>query len=114
MADTGIFRLPHQAWQRANVIAAATYLSELLAANPGNVRVKVLHEGLLDVLDPTRRVARQQRELSRPTGAARVAERRATDRRTGVERRQKDIGVPEIFDRRKAERRSGRDRRSPR
>ena len=112
MSDSGSFRLPANAWQRTNVAAAAAYLREVVTAHPGNMRVKVLYEGLLDVLDPTRRTTRLQRELSRPTGSERVAERRSTDRRTGVERRQKDLRIPEIFDRRQAERRSGRDRRN--
>ena len=110
MSDSGIFRLPLNTWQRGNVAAAAAYLREVMTADPGNARAKALYEGLLDVLDPTRRATRQQRELSRPTGSDRVAERRSNDRRTGVERRQKDLRIPEILDRRKAERR-GRDRR---
>ena len=113
MSDSGVFRLPPSAWQRTNVAAAAAYLREVMTAEPGNMRVKVLYDGLLDVLDPNRRTTRLQRELSRPTGSERVAERRAKDRRTGVERRQKDLRIPEILDRRKSERRRGHDRRKP-
>jgi hypothetical protein len=111
VSDSGSFRLTPNAWQRGNVAAAAAYLREIAVADPANVRAKALYEGLLDVLDPTRRTTRQQRELARPTGAERVAERRGPDRRTGIERRQKDLRIPEILDRRKAERRAGRDRR---
>ena len=113
MSDSGRLGLPQQHWQRGNIAAAAAYLREVLATDPGNVRVKALYEGLLDVLDPTRRTARQQRELSRLTGAERVAERRAQDRRRGLERRQKDLQIPEILDRRQKERRTGKDRRKP-
>jgi hypothetical protein len=110
MGNTGMFRVSHQVWQRANVNAAATYLREVLAADPDNMRVRALHEGLLDVLDPTRRVARQQRELARTELP--MSERRRTDRRTGADRRQKDLQVPAVMDRRSdADRRTGRDRR---
>jgi erythromycin esterase-like protein len=111
VSDPGIFRIPHQVWQRANVNAAAAYLREVLAQDPANVRVKALLEGLQDVLDPTRRVARLQRELARATDRA-AAERRRAERRTGHDRRQRDIQVPEILDRRSGvDRRTGKDRR---
>jgi hypothetical protein len=110
MGDTGIFRVSHQAWQRVNVTAAATYLREVLAADPGNMRVRALHEGLLDVLEPTRRVARQQRELARTEIP--LSERRRNDRRAGADRRQTDLQVPAVMDRRSGtERRIDRDRR---
>lgn len=75
MAETGIFRVSHHGWQRANINAAASYLREVLAGDPANTRVKALHEGLLDVLEPTRRMVRQQRELARVTAAARRSAR---------------------------------------
>jgi hypothetical protein len=57
-------------------------------------------------------VARQQREMARTDLP--MSERRRTDRRSGVDRRQRDIGVPEVMDRRAGvERRAGRDRRKP-
>ena len=112
MSDSGIFRVPHQGWQRANVNAAAAFLRELMADDPGNPRLKALHEGLLEVLDPTRRTTRQQRELASVTAAARAAERRANERRAGRDRRQRDLQVPAILDRRSGtDRRTGRDRR---
>jgi hypothetical protein len=110
VADTGIFRINQQAWQRANVMAAAAYFREVLGREPQNVRVKALYEGLLDVVEPTRRVVRQQRELATTSPAAQ--ERRRTERRTGRERRQRDLSVPAALDRRSgAERRTGQDRR---
>jgi hypothetical protein len=112
MADTGIFRIGHQVWQRANITAAAAYLREVLAREPDNTRVKVLHDGLLDVLDPTRRLLRQQRELAAIAGIAR--QRRADERRAARERRQANLGPPAGSERRAGkERRSGRDRRKP-
>jgi hypothetical protein len=113
VADTGVFRIGQEAWQRAQIIAAASYLREVLAREPDNVRVKVLHEGLLEVLDPKRRLLRQQRELA-IAAAIPVQERRRTERRTGAERRKKTLELPEELERRGGvERRTGRDRRKP-
>ena len=111
MADSGIFRLGHQAWQRANVIAASSFLREVMAREPDNARVSALYEGLLDVLEPTRHVLRQQRELAQ-AAAVEKQERRRTERRAGRDRRQTDLRVPAELDRRSgADRRAGRDRR---
>ena len=106
MADTGVFRTG--SWQRTNVNAAAAYLREILAREPGNLRVKALYDGLLDVLEPTRRVVRLQRELATATTAAKQ-ERRRQERRSGDDRRQHEL--PGLGD---LERRSGRDRRTGR
>ena len=38
------------------------YMRERMAAGATDVRTKAVYEGLLDVLDPTRRTARLQRE----------------------------------------------------
>jgi hypothetical protein len=112
VADTGVFRLGHQVWQRANITAAAAYLREVLAREPDNSRVKALYDGLLDVMEPTRRVLRQQRELATVAGIAR--QRRATERRAARERRLVNLGPPEGSERRAGkERRSGKDRRTP-
>jgi hypothetical protein len=112
MADTGIFRIGHQVWQRANITAAAAYLREVLAREPDNTRVKVLHDGLLDVMEPTRRLLRQQRELATVAGIAR--QRRASERRAARERRALNLAPPQGKERRTgADRRSGRDRRTP-
>jgi hypothetical protein len=110
VADTGIFRLSHQVWQRANVMAAAGYLREVMKREPDNLRVKALYEGLLEVIEPTRRVLRQQREMA-AAGAA-TKERRGAERRAGRDRRQFGLGAPGGVERRSGhDRRSGRDRR---
>ena len=103
-------------WQRANIQAAVNYLREKI----GDARAKVVYEGLLDVLEPTRRVTRQQREMAVSAKAA-VAiqaerDRRERDRRAGRERRiaaalRKSDILPGGVERRKGERRLGRDRR---
>jgi len=101
VADNGIFRMSHQVWQRANVMAAAGYLREVMSREPDNARVKALYDGLLEVIEPTRRVLRQQREL------AAAKERRQAERRAGRDRRQFGLGPPGA-----SERRSGHDRRT--
>lgn len=107
MADSGIFRTGHQVWQRANIMAAANYFREMLARTPNDQRVKALYEGLLEVLDPSRRTVRQQRELA--TAVAKQERRRGSDRRVGGDRRKADLGPAGG-----GERRSGRDRRAGR
>ncbi|HEX6972942.1 MAG TPA: hypothetical protein VF147_00990 [Vicinamibacterales bacterium] len=88
-------------WQRANVMAAAGYLREILAREPHNARVKALYDGLLEVIEPNRRVLRQQRELLA-----------AKDRRAGRDRRQFGLGPPAGLERRSGhDRRGGKDRR---
>jgi hypothetical protein len=98
-------------WQRANVIAAAAYFREVLAREPDNARVKALYDGLLEVLDPTRRAVRLQRELASATTAA-TKERRSRERRSGGDRRQRPLeGLGELERRSGVDRRTGRDRR---
>jgi hypothetical protein len=112
VTDPGIFKIGHQIWQRANVTAAAAYLREVLAGDPGNTRVKVLYEGLLDVMEPTRRARRHQRELAVVEAIAR--ERRGTERRGGCERRHTRMELPAELERRSGtDRRLGKDRRKP-
>jgi hypothetical protein len=107
-----------QPWQRANVLAAVNYFRERLARSPDDARARAVHDGLLEVLDPARRRARQQRELSEASKAAaatlRQERRRQRDRRTGADRRAKNQGAPEGSERRAGERRAGRDRRAGR
>jgi hypothetical protein len=113
VADTGIFKIGHQVWQRAAVTAAASYLREVLAREPNDLRVKALYEGLLEVLEPNRRVLRLQRELSDAHGIP-ITERRRVERRSGVDRRRKVLELPEELERRgQAERRGNKDRRKP-
>ncbi len=112
MADTGIFKISHQVWQRANIAAATAYFREVLAKDPDNARVKALYEGLLDVVEPTRRVLRQQRELATATARAQQERRRLAERRRTGERRQRALGGPQGQERRSgADRRAGTDRR---
>ncbi len=114
MGDSGIFKTGHQVWQRANIMAAANYLREQLARAPNDFRVKSLYEGLLEVLDPSRRTVRIQRERHAAAQASTVVkvERRARERRAGVERRRAAAGPPSSSERRSGhERRTGRDRR---
>lgn len=111
MSESGITR-PLTGWQRANVLAAAQYVRDLLLKTPTDVKGRAVYEGLLEVLEPTRRVARQQREMAEAAKvAARIREQRSgRDRRT-AERRKVNLGAPSGGERRNTERRSGRDRR---
>jgi hypothetical protein len=100
----------HQVWQRANIMAAASYLREVMGREPDNQRVRALYEGLLEVMDPTRRVVRQQRELASATAVSKQ-ERRRGDRRSHS-RRALNQGPPTDVERRAGtDRRTGRDRR---
>jgi hypothetical protein len=107
-------------WQRTNVQAAATYLRERIGAGATDARTKSVYEGLLDVLDPTRRNARVQRELASSAKAAvsvqRPRERRGKpDRRAHSDRRRINAGPPDGQERRSGvERRQSRDRRAGR
>jgi hypothetical protein len=109
MGDAGIFKTGQHVWQRANIMAAANYLREQLNRAPDDSRVKSLYEGLLEVLDPSRRTVRVQRELAALTAATIPVktERRRHDRRM-ADRRVANLGPPVGM----AERRSGVDRRS--
>jgi hypothetical protein len=104
MSDRTLFRTGHHVWQRANIMAAANYFREAVARSPEDLQMKALYEGLLEVLDPSRRTQRHQREAigtTMPTLA-----RRDGDRRSGRDRRHIDVGPPDGI-----ERRDGRDRR---
>jgi len=101
-------------WQRANIQLAATYLREVIAKG-ADPRAKVAYEGLLDVLDPSRRTARLQRERAAAAAAVPIPaarERRAKHDRRTAERRAVNLGSPTGIERRQGERRTGRDRRS--
>lgn len=100
-------------WQRANVLAAAQYLRDVVARRPDDAKAQAVYEGLLEVLEPARRTIRQQRELSDAARASVMSR----EKRTGVERRRNDrrrvnLGPPGGAERRKSERRIGRDRRT--
>jgi hypothetical protein len=111
MSDSGVTR-PLTGWQRANVLAAAQYVRDLLLKTPADVKGRAVYEGLLEVLEPTRRVARQQREMADAAkAAARIREQRSGRERRAAERRKVNLGAPSAGERRRSERRSGRDRR---
>jgi hypothetical protein len=91
------------------LVAAVSYLGDLIKHHPDDVRLKAVHEGLMEILDPARRLHRTQRDLATATRAASpVGKERRTgrDRRHGTERRAIDLGSPTGVDRR-----SGQDRR---
>ena len=110
-----MFRAPPlQPWQRAHIVAAAQCLREQIARTPEEKKLLTAYEGLLDVLDPSRMVARRQREMasaSREAAAARRAERRARERRADANRRRVNLGPHGPERRSGIDRRTGRDRR---
>lgn len=102
-----------QGWQRANVLAAANCMREQIAKTPGDAKLAAAYEGLLDLLDPARVLARRQREqanAARQAASAIKAERRQTERRSG-DRRKVNLGSPGPERRGGLDRRSGKDRR---
>jgi hypothetical protein len=99
-------------WQRANVLAAAQYLRDVVSRSPEDAKAQSAYQGLLEVLEPARRTIRQQRELSEAAReSVRLREKRIRERRA-AERRRVNLGPPTLLERRKAERRALRDRRS--
>ena len=105
-------------WQRANIQAAAGYLRERMLSGANDAKTKAIYEGLLEVLDPTRRATRIQREAASAAQAAVTVkparERRGSgDRRTiHLDRRRLNVGSPTDVERRRGvDRRTGRDRR---
>ena len=103
-------------WQTANIQAAAAFLRERISAGDTSAKTKAIYDGLLEVLDPTRRSTRVQREMAVASkavaAAALLAERnrRARERRRH-ERRRANHGSPTGSERRATERRSGTERR---
>ena len=112
MADSGIYRTPAlQGWQRTNVVAAANCLREQIQRAPDDQKLRGAYEGLLDLLDPSRLLARKQREQADAARQAATAirnERRSAERRA-ADRRKANLGPPGP-ERRQGERRS-KDRR---
>jgi len=103
---------PMAGWQRANVLAAAQYLRDVVARAPDDAKAQSAYQGLLEVLEPSRRTVRQQRELSEAAReSVRLREKRAGAERRAAERRRVNLGPP-ADERRRTERRTGRDRRS--
>lgn len=111
MADSGIYRTPAlQGWQRTNVVSAANCLREQIARTREDQKFRAAYEGLLDLLDPSRLLARKQREMAdaaRQAATAIKAERRPQERRA-TDRRKTNLGPPG------RERRSGERRTSDR
>ena len=115
MAESGIYRTPAlQGWQRTNVVAAANCLREQIARAPDDPKLRAAYEGLLDLLDPSRLLARKQREqaqAARQAASAVKAERRRLERRA-ADRRKMNLGPPDSLpERRKGDRRTVTDRR---
>ena len=111
MSDTEMVR-PVIGWQRAHILSAAQYVRELALKSPGDQRARAVYQGLLEVLEPTRRVARayhERREAPAIHGSM-WEQRSGRDRRVS-DRRTMDAPPPAGGDRRGAQRRSGRDRR---
>lgn len=104
---------PMTGWQRANVLAAAQYLRDVVSRMPDDMKAQAVYQGLLEVLEPARRAIRQQRELSDAArSSVTLREKRAGSERRRVDRRRVNLGSPADAERRKTERRAGRDRRS--
>jgi hypothetical protein len=115
MAESGIYRTAAlHGWQRTNVIAAANCLREQISRTPDDPKLFAAYEGLLDLLDPSRLLARRQRQMAdaaRHAASAIRNERRATERRS-ADRRKMNLGAPASgIERRRSERRTGQDRR---
>jgi hypothetical protein len=115
MAESGIYRTPAlQGWQRTNIVAAANCLREQIARAPDDPKLRAAYEGLLDLLDPSRLLARKQRQMAeaaRQAASALRNERRTMERRS-TERRRVNAGPPPPgVERRQTERRAGGDRR---
>jgi hypothetical protein len=100
-------------WQRANTQAAAGYLAEVVSKNPTDARARAIYEGLLDILEPTRRAVRLQREMHTAAKAAATVHRKRAnrERRAASDRRTLKLASPTGSERRTTQRRAGRDRR---
>ena len=104
---------PMSGWQRANVLAAAHYLRDVVSRSPGDVKAQAVYQGLLEVLEPARRTLRQQRELSEAArSSVTMREKRTGRERRRTDRRRVNLGSPTGTERRKTERRTGQDRRN--
>jgi hypothetical protein len=116
MAESGLYRTAAlQGWQRANIIAAANCIREQIARAPDDQKLRAAYEGLLDLLDPSRLLARKQRQMADAARQAATAirnERRTSERRAAADRRTANLGPPPPgVERRRGERRKGGDRR---
>jgi hypothetical protein len=104
---------PMSGWQRANVLAAAQYLRDIVSRSPGDVKAQAVYQGLLEVLEPARRALRQQSELSEAArSSVTMREKRTGRERRRGDRRRVNLGSPAGTERRKTDRRTGQDRRN--
>src|SRR5204863_6453699 len=86
---------PMSGWQRANVLAAAQYLRDIVGRTPNDVKAQAVYQGLLEVLEPARRAIRQQRELSEAArSSVTMREKRAGADRRRTDRRRVNLGPP--------------------
>jgi len=94
-------------WQRASILAVLNYLNDIARVGQ-NPQAQALAEGLREVLEPSRRTIRLQREAARAStaGARNERERRTRERRKSTDRRKQEIVYTG------PERRTGRERRS--
>ena len=78
-------------WQRASILAALNYLKDIgrVGQNPQALR---LATGLMEVLEPSRRTIRLQREAAQAAtaGAQSGRERRKRERRRNADRRKQE------------------------
>ncbi|HEV8318120.1 MAG TPA: hypothetical protein VGQ10_11950 [Vicinamibacterales bacterium] len=102
MGDSAVPR-PLTGWQRTHVLAAAEYMREILLRTPGDAKARAVYDGLLDLLEPTRRGAREGSDSS--GGPAAFELRADKDRRSGTDRRRANAGPPAGVERRRRERR---------
>jgi hypothetical protein len=101
-------------WQRSNILGALNYLKEVVRGGK-DPRAEPLVQGLMEVLEPSRRTIRLQRESAQAAAAgagAGLERRTVADRRRTSDRRRKQepFGGP---DRRAGRDRRGKDRRNP-
>jgi hypothetical protein len=100
-------------WQTLNIQAAAAFLRERIASGDDSPRTKLIYEGLLEVLNPTRRATRVQREMAASArGAAAAAVKAERDRRNAERRRQTDRRKVNLGNLSAKERRADVDRRT--
>jgi hypothetical protein len=100
-------------WQSSNIQAAAAFLRERIAGGDQSPRTKAIYNGLLEVLDPTRRATRLQREMAASArGAAAAAVKAERDRRNAEGRRRADRRKVNLGSSLRKERRVDTDRRA--
>src|SRR5688572_29035311 len=110
MSDPGSVR-PLGGWQRAYIVSAAEYVRDLARKTPGDERARAVYEGLIEVLEPSRRMARQYRERHPTTIVGSMWDQRSGRERRLADRRSTHAGPAVEIERREAQRRSGGDRR---